>query len=59
MAVVSICGYSVDVDALKASTCGAIGIVKKGGTRYFCKKFNIPVEPANNGALSPKAIEKS
>ena len=52
-------GYSIDLNSMKASTCGMIGIAEKDGKKYFCKKFHQPVEPANNGVLSPKTIEKN
>jgi len=52
-------GYSIDLDSMKASTCGMIGIAEKDGKKYFCKKFHQPVEPADNGVLSPKTIEKN
>ena len=55
----NIIGYDVDLDTMKSSTCGKIGIAKKDGKRYFCKVFNDPVEPTNNGALSARAIAKN
>ena len=57
MANISINGYSIDLDAMKSSTSGTIGVAKKNGTKYFCKRINKPVEPCDNGALSPKAME--
>lgn len=57
MAVIQ--GYSIDLDSMKASTCGMIGIAQKGGKKYFCKKFHQPVEPADNGVLSQRTIEKN
>ncbi len=59
MANTNIMGYSIDLDNMKSSTCGMIGIAQKSGKKYFCKKFNNPVEPGDNGALSPRAIEKN
>ena len=55
----NIIGYAIDLDGMKSSTCGMIGIATKDKKKYFCKKFNNPVEPDNNGALSPKAIAKN
>jgi len=57
MANVSINGYSIDLDSMKSSTSGTIGVAKKDGTKYFCKRINKPVEPCDNGALSAKAME--
>lgn len=59
MADMNINGYTIDLDNMKSSTCGMIGVARKAGAKYFCKKFNNPVEPSDNGALSPKAIAKN
>lgn len=55
----NIIGYAIDLDGMKSSTCGMIGIATKDKKKYFCKKFNNLVEPDNNGALSPKVIAKN
>ena len=55
----NIIGYSIEVEEMKGSTCGMIGTAQKGGKKYFCKRFNKPVEPAKNGALSPKLIARN
>lgn len=52
-------GYEIDLDDMKNSTCGMIGVALKDGKKYFCKKFNIPVEPDDNGALSARAIAQN
>ncbi len=59
MPLISISGYPVDTDAMKSSTCGMIGKCTRDGVRYFVKKFNTPVEPADNGALSKAQIRKN
>lgn len=55
----NIIGYTINLEDMKSSTCGMIGVAQKDGKKYFCKKFNNPVEPDNNGALSPKARAKN
>lgn len=59
MAVTTINGYKVDLDAMKSSTCGMIGTATKDGKTYFCKKFNNPVQPARNGAMSERTIQRN
>lgn len=59
MAKENISGYQIALDEMKPSTCGTIGIAAKDGKKYFCKRFNSIVEPADNGALGPRAIEKN
>ena len=54
-----ILGYQVDIDAMKPSTCGMIGIARKNGRKYFCKQFNTPVLPGNSKAISEKTARKN
>ncbi len=52
-------GYTFDPETMKSSTCGTIGSASKDGKKFFCKQFNNPVEPVDNGALSPRAIARN
>ena len=59
MATTTIMGYKLDLDAMKSSTCGNIGFAQKNGKTYFVKRFNNPVQPARNGMMSPKVVERN
>ena len=52
-------GYTFDPETMKSSTCGTIGAAYKDGKKFFCKQFNNPVEPGDNGALSPRAMARN
>lgn len=57
MAVIN--GYTIDLDKMKNSTCGRIGVATKGGKKYLCKMFQNPVKPKRNGALDERTIAKN
>lgn len=59
MAETNISGYMIDLGNMESSTCGMIGVAQKADKKYFCKKFNNPVEPDDSGALSAKAIAQN
>jgi len=52
-------GYKFELDTLKTSTCGQIGIATKGGKKYFVKRFNDPVEPAKNGSMGEATYKEN
>lgn len=55
----SLKGYTFDVDAMKSSTCGEIGIAQKGTKKFFAKRINTVVEPdADNPAISRATYEQ-
>ena len=59
MAETNISGYMIDLGNMESSTCGMIGVAQNADKKYFCKKFNNPVEPDDSGALSAKAIAQN
>lgn len=58
MAMVFIEGYPVDLDAMRSAPFGMAGISVREGKRFLVKQYNVPVEPAENSALSPAHYKK-
>ncbi|MCR4895858.1 MAG: protein kinase [Lachnospiraceae bacterium] len=48
-------GYTV-IGEWKNSQCGETALAKKGGKKYFLKKYNTPAAPVKNGTLDAKTF---
>ncbi len=51
-------GYTLTTD-WKNSNCGQTAIGVKAGRQYFLKKYQVPVNPVNNGSLDQKTFDKN
>ncbi len=51
-------GYEI-IGKWETSNCGYIAVAKRGGKKYFLKKYQTPVAPINNGTLDAKTFENN